>query len=430
MLTILLAATAWLVQSADKTPTAKELDAWAMRVLEVDTRNDSGFAEQRQLVESLARVTLDAAQEKAWRAKLAKLAAKAGPELEKSGGRHWFWPATKESAKKGGVDRGLYIVGGATKKPKGLLIGMHGGGAGAGDASEAQGALSPVASKYDWVAIFPEVLEKTEHGWTDSGTEEFVLDLIEAAVRTWKIDRDQIFFSGHSMGGYGTWTLGAHHADLVAGLAPSAGAPTAVFGAGGVANDVDWGVIPNLRNVPIRIYQSDDDVNVPPAANRVAAKKLEEAQQRWGGYDFEYWEVPGRQHQLPPGGMQALLEKIADKRRVARPETIVWQPTLPWKRQFYWLWWDAPRKNAIVRAELDRAKNEVRVQCEGDAAGLCVLLDDELLDLDREVVVTLDGVETFRGVPQRDLGSLARSAARNDEALTFSVSLPVKPRDN
>jgi len=409
------------------TPSPKELEAKLERVLALDTRSAEGFAASNALIAELAAVELDAAQENAWRAKLAKLAAKAGPQLEADSGQHWFWPAEKAvRGKQGASSRGLYIVGGATKKPKGLLIGMHGGGAGSGDAWTAHGALDDAARSLGLVALFPEVLEKTERGWTDSGSEEFVLDLVEAAARTWKFDRNHVYFSGHSMGGYGAWMLGAHHADVVAGLAASAGAPTPVFGPAGSETDIERGIVPNLRNVPIRIYQSDNDRNVPPLASRVAAKKLEEARARWGGYDFEYWEVPGRAHELPPGGMLALLEKLEGKPRQPRPNKIVWQPTLAWKRHFYWLWWDAPRSGALVEAELDAATNEVRVTCDGDAAGLHVLLDDELLDLDRELVVKLNGSEVFRGLARRNLGALARTALRNDSALTFSASIALR----
>lgn len=409
-------------QEAAKAPAGKELDALIERYFAADARTDAGFAERRSLLGELERVpALTAAQEKSWRGKLQKLAAKSGRELEKDSGSQWFWPDDK----KGKTGRGLFIVGGNTKKPKGLLIGLHGGGAGSGDAWSAHSALNSVASSFDWLGIYPEVLVKTEHGWTDSGTEEFVIDLIEAAVVTWNIDRDHIFFAGHSMGGYGSWTLGAHHADMVAGLAPSAGAPTPVTDASGKVNDIDWGVVPNLRNVPIRIYQSDDDPQVPPLANRIAVEKLKEAQERFGGFDFEYWEVSGRAHDLPPGGMEALVKKIADKEREARPIKLVWQPTLAWKRQSYWLWWDAPTKYALIVAEIDAAKNQVRVQCDSDARGLSVLLDDALVDLDRPVVVFHGATEVFRGMAPRTLAALVLTAVRNDEALLFSARVPL-----
>jgi pimeloyl-ACP methyl ester carboxylesterase len=409
---------------APQAPGPKQVDALVQRYFALDGRDEAAFEERRTILAQLdALPPLTPAQEKSWRGELGKLASKSGPRLADDSGRHWFWPEDK----KGKSGKGLYIVGGDTKKPKGLLIGMHGGGAGAGDAWSAHGSLNSAAAGLDWLAIFPEVLEKTERGWTDSGTEEFVVDLIEAALRTWRIDRDRVYLSGHSMGGYGSWTIGAHHADLVAAIAPSAGAPTPIMNSAGVATDIDWGVVPNLRNVRIRIYQSDDDPNVPPEANRIAARKLAEAKERWGGFDFEYWEVPGRAHDLPPGGMEALCEKISEARREARPEKIVWQPVLPWKRHFYWLWWDHPKKFAIVEAELDRAKNEVRVKCDQDPAGLTVLLDDELVDLEREVTVRLGDAEVFRGLPPRRLADLVRTAERDDARLTFAASVRLAP---
>ncbi|MEZ5978110.1 MAG: hypothetical protein R3F34_07835 [Planctomycetota bacterium] len=360
---------------------------------------------------------LDAKAEVKWRKEIAKLWEK-GPELEKKSGRHFLWEDD---------ERGLYIVGGRTRNPKALLIGMHGGGAGSGDAGSAASAYDSACSKLGWVGVFPEVLEKTEHGWTDSGTEEFVIELAERARRTFGVDADHVFFSGHSMGGYGTWTLGGHHSDLVAALAPSAGAPTPIMDRDGTFVDVIEGVVPNLRNVPMVIYQSGGDPNVPPEANDVAVKKLGEARERWGGYDFEYWRVEGRGHDLPPGGMEALLEKVASRSRATHPDTIVWQPTLDWKRQMHWLFWEHPVPNAIVEARLDREANTVRITADADTTGLWVLLDAGVLDLERDVVVEVGGKETFRGRAQPELAALVLTASTGDPGRTFVARVPVHP---
>ncbi len=397
-------------------PSRKELDKLVEEYFATDWKSPDGIARHDEIFAQLALVPeLDAKSRKSWDKKFAKYWKK-GPKLEKTG-RNYLWEDDK---------RGLYIVGGKNKKPKGLFIGMHGGGVGSGDAGNSHGAWSGAASGEKWVGIFPEVLKKTEVGWTDSGTEEFVLELIERAHRTWNIDPDHVFFGGHSMGGYGSWTLGAHHADMAAGLTPSAGAPTPVREKpGGPIIDVAYGVIPNLRNVPIVIYQSDDDPRVPPDVNQFAVKKLAEAEERWGGYNYEYWEVTGRGHDLPPGGTAALLDKISMHKREPYPERIVWQPVLTWKRQFYWLWWDDPELESIVVADLDREANAIDIECTSEVAGLHVLLRDELVDMSKEVVVRLNGEETFRGVPSRSLAVLVSTARRGDARLTFDARVPV-----
>ena len=402
----------------DKPPSSGETKKLIEAFFEADARTYEGFAEQRQILERLdLGEELTEKDVKSWKKKLIKQWEK-GPKIPKKSGKAFFWDDE---------ERGLYIVGGEKKKPKALMLCMHGGGEGSGSAWSSHGSYNPAASSLDWLAIYPEVLEKTEHGWTDSGTEEFVMDLVERARRTWKIDPNLVFFGGHSMGGYGTWTLGSRHADVVAGLAPAAGAPSPILGADGLANDIERGVIPNLRNVPIVIYQSDDDPKVPPDANRAAAKKLAEAKERWGGFDYEYWEVPGRGHGFPPGGPEAHLEKIAEGVRNPYPDKVVWEPTLGWKRQFYWLWWDFPKTSALIEATLDREKNEVRVECSVDAQGLHVLLGPEIVDMSQEVAVYLNSEEVFRGVPVRRLSTLLLTGVRGDLGLMYEARIPLVP---
>jgi predicted esterase len=397
-------------------PSSSEVKKLVAEYVELDGTVEEERARQDEilaLLEPLDPLTKSSA--KSWKKKIAKLWSK-GPKLEKKSGRRYLWE--KEN-------RGLFILGGETKRPKGLLIGMHGGGKGSGDAWSSHGAYNSVASKENWLGIFPEVLVKTECGWTDSGTEEFVLELVERALCTWKIDRNQVFFGGHSMGGYGSWTLGAHHADLVAGLIPSAGAPTPIMNRDEVVVDVVEGVIPNLRNTSIIVYQSDDDPQVPPDANQMAVKKLQEAKERWGGFDFEYWEVSGYGHGAPPGGYLAHAAKIRDKVRNPRPDKIVWEQELPWKRQFYWLWCERPEAFRLIVAELDRDKNEVRITCKGDHGGLHVLVDEELVDLAREVVVLLNDEEVFRGQPTLSLQAVLSTGAKGDSERTYTARIPL-----
>jgi hypothetical protein len=399
----------------EKPPSAAQQKAMIEAYLEADWTSPEGRDERAGILEALEHVPLDARAEAGHVKNLLKLWSK-GRKLEKKSGQKFFWKKEK---------KGLFIVGGKTKRPKALAICMHGGGAGAGDAWSAHGGYDSTLNKLGWLAIYPEVLEKTEHGWTDSGTEEWVVQLIECARRTWKIDPDRVFLVGHSMGGYGSWTLGGHHADQLAAVAPSAGAPTPYVDRSGKVIDIAAGVIPNLFNLPIRIYQSDDDPQVPPDVNRMGALRLKEAQERWGGFDFEYWEVPGRQHRAPPGGYAAHLEKIRDFERSTHPEKVVWQPTLGWKKQFYWLYWDEPVREAIVVAEIDTEANAVRVTLDKHPRGLYVLVDETRLDPKKEITVFLNDKEVWKGIPEPSLATILLTGAGGDPELLYSRRIPL-----
>ncbi|MHC4956224.1 MAG: hypothetical protein ACYTGZ_20465 [Planctomycetota bacterium] len=395
---------------------APDLDSLAKEYL---TADGSRRAEIRR--ELNGHDALDKKQVEAWKAKLATWGKKAGRRLPKKKGLHWYYD---KKAK-----RGKYIVGGSTGKG-GLIIALHGGGKGAGDAGGAASTFSPIASKLRCVCIAPEVLEKTERGWTTSGTEEFILELIEAAKKTWKIDPDRVYMVGHSMGGYGSWTVGAHHADLFAGLAPYAGAPTPITedGApyGKVVGLVD-GVIPNLRNVALHVYQSLDDKQVPPEPNVFANKVVLDWQKDYGGYPYKYVEVENRGHGAPPGGHVKGVKWIYQYKRQNRPKRILWQPVFLKKRMFYWLWWSRPEQGVLVEAQIKKP-NEIDLELGGaDREGFRVFLDESLVDLEKEVVIREGGDEVFRGKVQRNLTSLLLCAGEKyDAKMLFPCHVDLK----
>lgn len=354
-----------------------------------------------------------------WRKSLIGWAVKHGPRF---GGKAKAYLYEKP-------DRGLYLTGGK-KGAEALLIALHGGGIGAGDAASAASAFGGAASTLGLRMVAPEVLEKTEHGWTDPPeTERFVLDLIEATIRAEKLDRNRVVLTGHSMGGYGTWTLGAVHADLFAGLAVFAGAPTCTrVSPSAPISGVDDGILPNLRNLPIFVYQSGDDRNVPPESNDFALPELDRlAKADPGGYVHRYDRVEGRGHAFPEKGVEAGLRFATNRARDPRPKKTVWQPSRAWKTQFYGLYWDRPALGAIVTVEAKGA-NTFDVTASGPTDGLEILLDAKNSDLAQDVVVTSAGKEIFRGKAKPSLRTMLRTSQRCDPDLFFTASVPATIR--
>jgi hypothetical protein len=135
--------------------------------------------------------------------------------------------------------------------------------------------------------------------------------------------------------------------------------------------------------------------------------------------------VTDNAHDLPPGGGEALLEKIAGKVRNPHPERVVWQPAIDWKRQFYWLFWDEPKLGWQVVADLDRSNNAVSVTTKAPLAGLHVLLSDDVVDMKKEVVVLVNGVEHYRAIPERSLATLLMTGRYGDARRTYDARIPL-----
>jgi dienelactone hydrolase len=343
--------------------------------------------------------------------------------------------------------QGLYLTSGKGKK--GLVIGLHGGGQGSGDAGSAASSFSGPISSLGYRGVYPEVLVKTEYGWIDPpDTERWIIEeLIPAAIRTWKIDPDRVYVTGHSMGGFGTWTYGAIHADRFAAGAAFAGAPTVYWLPGQKdkqAEAVVEGYLPNLYNLPLFVYQSLDDPNVPAAANVHACARLKELHESDpAGWEFVYEEVDGRGHAFPEKGPRPGLEWMASHTRDPRPETIRWQPVRAWKKRFYWLRWERPWIGCKLVATLDRDANAIDIviekprsatpqktekERESFVSTLEISLDERVVDLGREVVVRVDGVERHRGIPALSLATLVRTAEeREDPAYVFAAQVGLSP---
>ncbi len=400
----------------------KQQEAIVVEYLALDRYSREARARGLELLKSLDEVPFPNRRElKRWDSFFAKQ-AKSLPRLPLKAGEYFDIDDAS----------GRYFLAGQMKRPKALFVGLHGGGVGSGDASSSRGMYEQALSERGWLGVFPEVLEKTELGWTTSGTEEWVLSLIDRALVTFDIDSNHVFLGGHSMGGYGSWVVGADHADRFSALLPSAGAPSFVQNRSRGTIRVQSGVIPNLRNTPMCVFQSTDDPKVGPEANQAAVRDLKTAKDRWGGYEhFEYWEVDDRGHGLPAAGVGALLEKIEGYVRQPAPSYIVWQPRVDWKEQFHWLLWEggAEVRGTIV-AQVDRARGTIDVRLERtQGKGLCVLLSDALVDMQDEVTVFANGVKVFEGVPQPDFATWVRGRALGDPGRAFDVRIPLTLAD-
>jgi len=405
------------VAGDQKPPDKRALKKIVPAYLEADTKGRLAMREEfdRDLRTLLPR------EVKTLRGELMKLARKEGRRLSGSG-RNFFYDEKKKVGK--------YIVEG--KPSKTLWLGLHGGGVGSGDA----GSMAAGMGGGGWWWIFPEVLKKTERGWTDSGTEEFILELVEAAKRTGKVDPNKIYVSGHSMGGYGTWSFLSHHPDIFAGGAAYAGAPTMYYKSAGAEelyeniDDVVDGVIPNLFNSRMVVFQSTDDPRVGPGPNQFATERVGDwKKDHPNGFDYKYIEVDDRAHSAPKEGYMPTQKWVAEHTRVARPTKIIWQPSLYWKRQFHWIRWEKPTIGAIIQVEATQGNiiEVTTLRGEPDFSTLSFLLGDPIVDLEQDVIIRIDGEERFRGEVEPTFSTLLMTLPRYDDELLFHARAEPSP---
>ena len=129
-----------------------------------------------------------------------------------------------------------------------LLISCHGMNQDAGYQKD-QLKIETIADTAKFVTVFPNGIDR---GWDISGNRDinFVLAIIDAMVRQYKIDRNRVYLSGFSMGGMFTYHAMNRIADKIAAFAPISGYPMG----GATANA-------NVRPIPIiHTHGTSDDV--------------------------------------------------------------------------------------------------------------------------------------------------------------------------
>ena len=288
----------------------------------------------------------------------------------------------------------------AKRRKTGVFFGLHGGGEGSGDGQQIQGIFGVPDSKL--ICVYPTVIKKGTGAWNNEREERYVLAILEELKRTYRIDTNRIYLAGHSMGGFGTWSIGGRHADVFAAVSPMAGG---TYGRG---------VVANFHNLPLWCYHSTDDPRVKAASDIRAMKEIADLQEEYGGYEHVWKLYSDIGHGFPKDGVRPIFQWMLKNKRNPYPEHIVWEPSRNYKRHFYWLRSDQSRG----RIEVKRKDNTFEVV--GEPRGLWIYLNRHNCDLKKPVVVKVGGKTVHDGLAKFSLVSLIESiGVRNDPELVF-----------
>jgi poly(3-hydroxybutyrate) depolymerase len=102
------------------------------------------------------------------------------------------------------------------KTPTGLFLSVHGA------AVEAINQTGSYAPKTWGMVVSPTNRRPYGFNWEDWGRLD-AMEVLQIAKSKYKIDESRVYLTGHSMGGHGTWHLGAMFPDHFAAISPSAG---------------------------------------------------------------------------------------------------------------------------------------------------------------------------------------------------------------
>jgi poly(3-hydroxybutyrate) depolymerase len=108
--------------------------------------------------------------------------------------------------------------------------------------------------------------------------EKDVLDVVAEMRKAYRVDPSRIYLTGHSMGGFGTWSVAMDHPEIWAALAP-------ISGGGNPAGMV------KIARIPQIVVHGDNDKTVPVERSRVMVEAGKKA-----GTEIKYLEVPGGSH--------------------------------------------------------------------------------------------------------------------------------------
>lgn len=165
-----------------------------------------------------------------------------------------------------------------------LIIQLHGAGErGAGNDElhlvDFHGFSKVFAKKdYNCIAVMPQCPK--DSFWV--AHIETLLDFIEKVIAEFKVDRNRVYLTGLSMGGFGTWFTAMACPDIFAAIAPVCG--------GGMP----WNA--GVLKMPVWAFHGSDDTTVTPRHSDEMVEKLKTLNAdvkytRADGVGHNVWEI-------------------------------------------------------------------------------------------------------------------------------------------
>lgn len=281
------------------------------------------------------------------------------------------------------------------------------------------------ADEHDWILVSLD--GRGNQNWDLLG-EEDVFEVLSDVRRRYSVDEDRLYLEGCSMGGHGCYRLALRYPDVFAATAPVAGWTTYMefyphwyepaaaprLRDGYVdpsrkplletASSLLWAENAKHANLFI-IYDRNDPINPPTNAEQMIG--------RFNRFGYTYQMRVGDRGHCGSYDVRSIYQFFADKRRVTRPNDVVYTTNHPQFNKAYWVQIDRLKTlNRWARIEAYRHGNSISVHTR-NVAQYTLLLDESPILPNASLTVTTNGATTFRGVPPKRLTFAVETDERN-----------------
>lgn len=212
--------------------------------------------------------------------------------------------------------------------------------------------------RFPFITIMPQAHVM----WFRGDEARAVLLILDDVLGQYRTDRDRVYITGLSMGGFGTWELATARPDIFAAAIPIAGVG-------------DKALVSNIRHLPIWAFHGSRDRNVPVSGSREPIAEL-----RRLGAKPNYTEYPDLPHECwdRAYATKGLWRWLLKQRRPPPPRVIDY--VLP--SQIAQVWWlgalaeKGRNRPARIHAEITEQQGQKHVELTSDGVIAFSLFSD------------------------------------------------------
>ena len=276
-----------------------------------------------------------------------------------------------------------------------LFISLHGGG---GTTESENNRLwnrhKTLYELEDGILFTPRSPSNTWNMWFQSHVDTFFNRIIQNMIAFHNVDPNKIYIMGRSAGGDGIYQVAPRMADRFAAAAMSAGHPNDSSPLG-------------LRNTAFTIHMGENDSLYN--RNDMAVKwgndlrKLNEEDPEGYRYYIKIYKNKG--HWMDNLEASA-LDWMSDFIRNPYPSKVVWKQGNVLHKRFYWLRNEDPSFGDLIECNID---DQIITVLSSSSSKITIQLNDDLVDMNREITVNYLGRQLFKGFVYRDIDIIERS---------------------